>query len=267
MPMYPLLLFFAGLNLAYFAFVAYLGYRARRYDQHPSRGEYTVRLWGCVEFTTGFRLPCFNVSLGGYEEPKVQVQIYWVYGCLFLYLPIKTRYSGCETPTYGVSLTDIDGDGWQQIHWHWGRKTWIWDMPWTLQWHSTSYLFAVAGSRSGHWMTEQKGGKKLDVWEPAVKASLLREIHPYLYTLKDGTAQHRYATITYVNRRWRRKALPFTDLFSLHAKRIEIDFDREVGEGIHHWKGGTVGCSYDIKPGETGEQALRRMEATRIFSR
>lgn len=46
---------------------------------------------------------------------------------------------------------------------------------------------------------------------------------------------------------------------------IDVDFDGEVGERTGSWKGGTVGCSYESRPGETPVQTLRRMERERRF--
>jgi len=44
-----------------------------------------------------------------------------------------------------------------------------------------------------------------------------------------------------------------------------LGFDREIGERSGSWKGGCIGCGWDMKPGETAEQTLRRMESERTF--
>lgn len=264
--MHTFFLLFALLNLAYFAFIAYLRHRAVR-NQRPGDTA-IVRFGRWLEFTPGWTLPAFNISPGGYFRPRVQVQIYWIYGHLFLNLPIKTKYEECFPPRYGVSFTDIDNDGWQQIHWHWGRKTAIWDMPWTVQHYCTAYL-----TKFNTWLVEcRRFARRLGLpvsvssWEPEFKNLFWRQTHPYLYILKNGTAQHRYAELTVVERRWRRKWLPFTSLFGKTYRRIEIEFDREVGERTGTWKGGVLGCSYALLPNEVPEAALRRMEAERKFN-
>jgi hypothetical protein len=48
-------------------------------------------------------------------------------------------------------------------------------------------------------------------------------------------------------------------------KYISVEFDHEVGEGTGSWKGGTLGCSYVMKPEETPLECLRRMERERVF--
>jgi hypothetical protein len=46
---------------------------------------------------------------------------------------------------------------------------------------------------------------------------------------------------------------------------LDVKFDDEVGERSGSWKGGTIGCSYEMLPNETPEQTLRRMEKEREF--
>ena len=44
-----------------------------------------------------------------------------------------------------------------------------------------------------------------------------------------------------------------------------VSFSDEVGEKSGSWKGGTVGCGFEINPNESMIDALRRMESTREF--
>lgn len=88
---------------------------------------------------------------------------------------------------------------------------------------------------------------------------------PYLYVLKNGTVQNRTATFCVERREWRPRCLQWTALFAKVHTSIDVNFDDEVGERTGSWKGGTIGCVWDLKPGETPEQALRRMEAERKF--
>lgn len=90
------------------------------------------------------------------------------------------------------------------------------------------------------------------------------ETFPYRYLLKDGTLQERTATV-YVERRIRRlncfRRLPF----GRTSYSISVTFSDEVGERSGSWKGGTIGCGYDLKPGETAAHCLKRMESERKF--
>ena len=91
------------------------------------------------------------------------------------------------------------------------------------------------------------------------------ETHPYSYLLRSGEVQHRTATVSK-----RRHVLTYRALKALGWPRwvresIDVQFSDEVGERSGSWKGGCVGCSWDIQPGETMEDALRRMETVRKF--
>lgn len=88
------------------------------------------------------------------------------------------------------------------------------------------------------------------------------ETHSYLYTLKSGQTQVRSATIKQERRVWTRYWPPFYRV----SNAIDISFDREVGERSGSWKGGVLGCGYEMKRGETPLQTLRRMERERRFT-
>lgn len=79
--------------------------------------------------------------------------------------------------------------------------------------------------------------------------------------LRSGDVQHRTATIKAEQRTWTRWWLPFKRV----SRSIDVEFNAEVGERTGSWKGGCLGCGYEMKPGETPLQALRRMEKERAF--
>jgi len=88
-----------------------------------------------------------------------------------------------------------------------------------------------------------------------------KETHEYLSVLKNGDSQIRQATIQQKYMEWRRTWIPWR----MPNHSISIDFDDEVGEGSGSWKGGVLGCGYDMKKGETPLETLRRMEIERKF--
>ena len=137
----------------------------------------------------------------------------------------------CSGPTFGFNFF---GDG---LHLHWGKSHGkrddpftIWPMPW--KWRHREHKI---------------------LGEP--------ESHPYIYKLKSGELQHRTATITKESRLWTRPWLPYRKL----SNYIDVKFSDEVGERTGSWKGGCTGCGYDMLPGETPWQTLRRMESERKF--
>lgn len=87
------------------------------------------------------------------------------------------------------------------------------------------------------------------------------ETHSYIYVLKNGKIQNRMATIKREYRRWKRYWLPYR----LEKHTIDVTFDKEVGERSGSWKGGCIGCGYDMKEGESALDTLRRMEREREF--
>lgn len=135
---------------------------------------------------------------------------------------------------------------------HWNRRRYQWDWPWN--WHTLAYEKQLIKGDDGSWV---------DVMD--YDATPYTEGHPYTYTLNSGEVQHRVANVS--RRRhiitWR--AFKWSGWPRWVKDSINIEFSDEVGERSGSWKGGCIGCSYDIRPGETMEQALRRMEAERKF--
>lgn len=89
---------------------------------------------------------------------------------------------------------------------------------------------------------------------------------PYTYTLRSGEVQNRLATVHVTRRiwkwRWFRK-LPYP---KLTRQSIDVMFDGEVGERTGSWKGGCIGCGWDLRSDETAIACLRRMESERVFN-
>jgi hypothetical protein len=79
--------------------------------------------------------------------------------------------------------------------------------------------------------------------------------------------QKREATIKVEEREWRWHWFKWLPLTKKVRRTIAIDFNGEVGEGTGSWKGGTMGCGYELLPNETPLQCLRRMERERKFNR
>lgn len=93
----------------------------------------------------------------------------------------------------------------------------------------------------------------------------ITETHSYTYTLKNGKVQHRSATINGEEREWRWRWLAVLPWPRRVRRSIDVKFSDEVGERTGSWKGGTVGCGYEWRHGETMLDALRRMERERKF--
>lgn len=150
---------------------------------------------------------------------------------------------------------------------HTAKQTWINQMhvfhfPNKYDWVRTSTLL-----KNQMWLNETKGSRKNWDFHKETEEILWKESHPYQYKLKSGEVQNVTATIGVSEREWRWrwfKWLPFPKKVS---KTIDVDFSEEVGEERGSWKGGTLGCGYEMKQNETPLECLRRMEAERRFER
>ncbi len=151
---------------------------------------------------------------------------------------------------------------------------------WGLYWHESS-LVLCWGDDTKHfyapWMWDHclaEVRRPDGSWVPHVcsyerdKEPDGRELFtfPYRYVCDSGEIQEAIATV-YVERRtwkWRWfKMLPWPRKI---RQSIDVAFNREMGDRAgRDWKGGCIGCGWDMKTGETAEQTLRRMESERRF--
>ena len=198
---------------------------------------------------------CFTLSLGGYFDPRVEIHVKFLWLQIFWHLPIKTKYNDCETPTYGIMYYTDNHSFWIYR----GRKIKMIAMPWQYDWVRTSALL-----KDGTWAHESKSDRK-DFWSEPWKSLIKYETFPYAYKLKSGKVQNVTATIHVKQREWRQRWLKWTSWLAHTNQCIEIDFSDEVGEQAGSWKGGCVGCSYNMLPNEKPEETLRRMEKEREF--
>ncbi len=158
----------------------------------------------------------------------------------------------------------------RSVIFEWGpgfRKSW--PMPWDYV-HIRNDVLRPDGTwvpYVGSW--EERGGFPLPdgtLSQPKEPDGRKLETFPYRYTLKSGDVQLREATVYVDRQEWRWRALRWCPWFAKVRTGIEVQFNDEVGERTGSWKGGCIGCGYDMKPGETPEQCLRRMERERVFN-
>ena len=242
------------------------------------------------EFTPDWSGFALNYELSGYYDEKPVLQIYLIWGKLFLYMPwkhykkvervytnkelrynklkkisnpkykpkkyyTKTPYYDSEPPRYGIYYIM------SQIGINYGHKTKFFDMPWAFEWIRTSVL-----SKEYKWIHENKKTKNIDFWDKEKwKDIILYKTYPYIYTTKNGQVQNCIATYSIVEREWRLKYFKWFKPIRKIKKVIDVEFSTDIGEEKGSYKGGTIGCSYDILPGETPHETLKRMEKERKF--
>lgn len=191
------------------------------------------------------------------------------YGQVYWYLPIKTGIQDCTSAEWGLNYHDnriwigIGGGG----NYEGGAKFKTITMPWDLTWVRTSTL--LQGGKD--WFNETKDNRKS--WKEDIngetvgsyewlKKNKWQETHEYLDKFDNSKVN---ATISVVEREWRPLWFQWTNLLAKKRRSLSIDFDKEVGKQKGSWKGGCVGCSYDLREDETPLECLRRMEIEREF--
>lgn len=221
-----------------------------------------------MEFCTGWRKLNFSVSPASYFDNRAQIAFSLGWGQFYISIPfIRSKYDECDPPTYGFYFYSVYSWFPTSFVIRLGRKTKFFYMPWDLNWVRTSIL-----RTDGEWeheTSETKLGTKNSKdfhnkkkWEGII----WEETHPYKYVLKNGTVQERTATIRVEEREWRPRWLKWTSAFSKKRRTIDVEFNEEVGERSGSWKGGTLGCGYELMSNETPLECLRRMERERSFT-
>lgn len=200
----------------------------------------------------------FEFIYSGGDEDKWPWMLHFHFLLLsaFIHLPIYYVPKSKREPymrgwqQWGFSFSD------DALHLYWNEHSKVLWLPWT---HKEFQRHEVRKA-DGAWV------KAVDSWDREATPDGREYFDfPYTYALKDGTIQNRRAKVHVERRAWRPKWFTWTPLFEMSRQCIAVDFNDEVGERSGSWKGGTVGCGYDMLPSETAEETLRRMEKERTF--
>lgn len=207
----------------------------------------------------GLMLPFISIWL----LPLLIISLFIGWGKVYLRLPFYTpsKTDECDYPSYGLNTFSHGMKIVDELWVYWGKRRKHIRLPWYLEWYSTSML-----RKDGTWEIEKRGDRK-NFYDQKWDDVKFKETHPYKYMLQSGKLQEVEATIYVEKREWRRLWLYRLPLFNKISTSIDVSFSSEVGEGTGSWKGGTVRCSYNIKPGETPYETLKRMEQERQFNR
>lgn len=212
-----------------------------------------------LSFWFGWR---FNLTYDvcGYFDNRPRLDIGFIFFTLQIIFPFRNKWEDkSDPPQYGIAIHDNtfwlykggkgNGKG--------GTKWWTWDFPFiTKNWVRTSILL------KDNTQEHERPGKCKEFWNDEWKEKQMS--WTYDYTDKyDGEV---IPTTIYVEEReWIPKWLSWTSLFATKRKTIDVHFSKECGEKKGSWKGGTIGCSYDLKKGEEPLDCLKRMEKERKF--
>lgn len=174
-----------------------------------------------------------------------------VFGFLVV-LPFLDRYARMPheiMESWGVYYFE------RSIWFCWGDRSKSFRMPWDME-HIKCEVQRPDGSWVPYVASYETDKEPDGRWE---------ETYPYHYRLESGDVQERNATVYVERREWRQRWLKWCPWFVKRRQSIDVRFDDEVGEGTGSWKGGCIGCGYDMKPGEKPLDTLRRMESERKF--
>ena len=170
----------------------------------------------------------------------------------------RNNKSSLEQPSYGFNFFE------RTVHVHWGEKYKILHMPWDWEFYARWEQVKLR-----HW-TKKDGEESPEyAW---VKLPYYGFDHGnvaekytayYTHTLNSGALQSTIATYYVDKMEWRWKWFQYLPWPRKVRVYIDVTFKNEMGERAGSWKGGTTGCSYEMKPGESPEETLRRMEKER----
>lgn len=209
----------------------------------------------------------FDISfeLCGYFDNRPRINLDLIFFNLSFVLPFRNSWTDeCDPPKWGVSVHNKTvwiyrgGKG----NMKGGNKWWTWYIPFiTMEWVRTSILLKD-DTWEHEFQNEKLGQKNKQFWSDEWKQK--QKSWTYDYTDKyDGEV---IPTTIYVDEReWRPKWLKWTKLFAKTRRTIDVHFSKECGKRKGSWKGGTIGCGYELLPNETPLDCLKRMEIEREF--
>ena len=214
-----------------------------------------------LTFYPGFHQPNFDIELA-----KAKFRFSFIYGQFyFSFEKLRNKLSDSfkekyKDKKYGFYFYN-PAKGFPDSFWlHKGKKTVGYDLPWAYTWIKSSRL-----RKDGGWEHSKKGDIK-DFYDNSKYGEILySELCSYQYVLDSGEVQEVIARINVNKTEWRKKWLKWTRLFRKIKTFIDIDFSEEIGEGSTGYKGGVLGCSFNMLKNETAIECLRRMEKERKF--
>lgn len=190
--------------------------------------------------------------------------LYLALGWVQIYIPIgiiKSDYRFGDEPNWSLEFSHEMG-----IVLYWGRtyKSWRWPFH-TI---NLDHSYRVRGDRwrsVPDYSVDNMPAATTPVNPFWNRPGAAFTTHDYTYKLENGTVQRRKATI--LEERWTRGRNILSRLGwpSRVHRVINVHFDDEVGERTGSWKGGTIGCGYNMLPDEKPLDTLRRMERERKF--
>ncbi len=199
-------------------------------------------------------------------QGHASLNIMLIFGNIFIKLPQcfhREVICGEIMASYGFSWKWGQYDRGKTLHLSWGYKSKFIYMPWSYVFIRHDILMKdLTWKRVGK-MSLSNANNEGSPWNWSDK---WQETYNYTYVRRNGQVQYRKATVGVEEREYRQRWLKWCPIFAMICKTIDVHFNDEVGERSGSWKGGTIGCSYDLLPNEHPLECLRRMERERKFT-
>jgi len=219
-----------------------------------NKNEYDFNDW--LIFYWGWQ---FDISYEkcGYFDNRPRINLDLIFFSLSIVLPFRNEWTDeCDPPKYGIAIHN-------NTIWIYrggkgnGNKWWAWNIPFiTMNWFRRSIL--LKDDTWEHENPKQHKGFYNDEWNEKQKS--------WTYDYTDSYDGEIIPTTIYVEElEWRPKWLKWTKMFAKTRRSIDVHFSKECGERKGGWKGGTLGCGYELLPNETPLECLMRMEKERKF--
>ena len=206
----------------------------------------------------------------GYSSGNRRICLGFAKRCAIIKLPWiskKLPDGDCDPPTWGVQFHDDifricyggygDGNG--------GSRSKSWFVPF-ISLNIYRHDIEIKDDDGTIKMVPEKSLESIDENGYKVYSWDNPKIHKQTANFVDKYDNTTVKATYYVEEReWRRKWLTWTKLGNVVSKVIDVSFSDEVGARKGSYKGGTMGCSYEMKPGETALECLMRMENEREF--
>ena len=205
----------------------------------------------------------------GYEEGNGELHISMFGWHSVFKFPWKSKrfpYGDCDAPHYGIMIhgntlwIHYGGNG----NLRGGSKYFSWHLPF-FTWNHVRHDVEckIDGVMK---MCPEKSIDKYDKDGNYIPLYRNEKVNTYKYDYTDKYDGKVVPCVFWVEEReWRRKWLTWSKRFSKESRCIQIEFFDEVGKDKGSWKGGCMGCGYDLLPDETPMNCIKRMEKEREF--
>lgn len=202
----------------------------------------------------GWKSKTFDVTYRshGYESMNAELHIS-VFGWHSMFrLPWKCKeyILWREEKKYGVSVHD------NTVFFHWGYDLKGWDIPFVnygtaVRWDrycGPEEFVDIPSNWGKHpYRTGYDGGcEKPSTWTYNYTDPYDGKVVPCRFWVEELE--------------WRPKWLRWTKRFAKVRRFIEVEFSEEMGPRKGSWKGGTIGCGFNMLPGEHPTETILRMQ-------